>query len=93
MNTYDDTYEALNVWAEYKAQIKDHSFSVMAGYNQERKNTSNMYGVAANLYMNDFPIIDMAKDKETLSEAATVWAVQGAFFRLNYDYKGKANIW
>lgn len=48
-----------------------------------------MYGVAANLYVNDFPIIDMAKDKETLSEEATVWAVQGAFFRLNYDYKGR----
>ena len=89
LRKYDDTYEALNVWAEYKKQIKDHSFSIMAGYNQERKNTSNMYGVASNLYVNDFPIIDMAKDKETLSEEATVWAVQGAFFRLNYDYKGR----
>ena len=86
---YDDTYEALNVWAEYKKQFNDHSLSVMAGYNQEKKITSNMYGVAANLYLNDFPIIDMAKDKETLSEAATVWAVQGAFFRVNYDYKGR----
>ena len=86
---YDDIYEALNVWAEYKKQFNDHSLSVMAGYNQEKKITSNMYGVAANLYLNDFPIIDMAKDKETLSEAATVWAVQGAFFRVNYDYKGR----
>lgn len=61
LRKYDDTYEALNVWAEYKKQIKDHSFSVMVGYNQERKNTSDMYGVAANLYVNDFPIIDMAR--------------------------------
>lgn len=37
LRKYDDTYEALNVWAEYKKQIKDHSFSIMAGYNQERK--------------------------------------------------------
>lgn len=86
---YDDTYEALNVWAEYKKQIKDHSFTVMAGYNQEKKVTSNMYGVGANLYANDFALIDMAKDKETLTEAATVWAVQGMFFRANYDYKGR----
>ncbi len=89
LRKYDDTYVAFNVWTEYKKQIKDHSFSVMAGYNQERKTTSNMYGVAANLYANDFPIIDQAKDKETLSEEATVWAVQGAFFRINYDYKGR----
>lgn len=89
LKKYDDTYDALNIWAEYKKQFNDHSLSVMAGYNQESKTTSNMYGLAANLYLNDFPIIDMAKDKETLSEEATVWAVQGAFFRLNYDYKGR----
>lgn len=87
---YDDTYTAFNAWAEYKGTIKeDHSYSIMAGYNQEKKTTSNMLARVANLYLNDFPILDMAQDIQTVSEAATVWAVQGAFFRLNYDYKGK----
>ena len=89
LRKYDDTYEALNAWAEYKKDFGAHSLTVMAGYNQEKKETSNMYGVAANLYVNDFPVIDQAKTKQTLSEDATVWAVQGAFFRVNYDYKGK----
>ena len=89
LTKYDDTYEALNAWAEYKATLGDHSFSVMAGYNQEKKETSNMSGTGSNLYANDFPIIDQATTKQSLTEAATVWAVQGAFFRVNYDYKGK----
>ena len=89
LRKYDDTYTALNVWAEYKGQVKDHSYSVMVGYNQEEQTTSNMYGLASNLYINEFPIIDMAQDITKLEEGATVWAVQGMFFRLNYDYKGK----
>ena len=90
LRKYDDTYTALNLWAEYKGTIKDnHSYTVMVGYNQEKQTTSNMYGRAQNLYLNDFPIIDMAQDIQNLTEAATVWAVQGAFFRINYDYKGK----
>ena len=35
------------------------------------------------------PIIDWANTKQKLEEEATIWAVQGAFFRLNYDYAGK----
>ncbi len=89
LTKYDDTYEALNAWAEYKTALGDHSFTVMAGYNQEKKETSNMSGTGSNLFANDFPIIDQATTKQSLTEAATVWAVQGAFFRVNYDYKGK----
>ena len=89
LTKYDDTYEALNAWAEYKFALKDHSFTVMAGYNQEKKETSNMYGAASSLYVNDFPILDQAKTKSGLSEDATIWAVQGMFFRVNYDYLGK----
>ena len=89
LTKYDNTYTALNAWAEYKGKISDHSYTIMAGYNQESQTTSNMYGLASNLYVNDFPIIDMAQNIQSLTEAATVWAVQGVFFRLNYDYKGK----
>lgn len=89
LKKYDDTYQALNLWAEYKKSINDHSFSVMAGYNQESKKTSNFYGMTSGLFVNDIPVIDLASTKQKLEEEATVWAVQGAFFRLNYDYKGK----
>lgn len=61
----------------------------MVGYNQESKKTSNFYGYVTDLYLNDAPIIDWANTKQKLEEEATIWAVQGAFFRLNYDYAGK----
>lgn len=89
LTKYDNTYTALNAWAEYKGKINDHSYSIMAGYNQESQTTSNMSGVASNLYVNEFPIIDMAQNIQSLTEDATIWAVQGMFFRINYDYKGK----
>ena len=89
LKKYDDTYEALNLWAEYKKSFGDHSLTAMVGYNQESKETSNMYGKTTGLFVNDIPVIDLAGTKQNLEEEATIWAVQGAFFRLNYDYKGK----
>ena len=90
LKKYDDTYQALNLWAEYKFELpKSHSFTAMVGYNQESKKTSNFYGYVTDLYLNDAPIIDWANTKQKLEEEATIWAVQGAFFRLNYDYAGK----
>ena len=38
LKKYDDTYQALNLWAEYKFELpKSHSFTAMVGYNQESK--------------------------------------------------------
>lgn len=48
-----------------------------------------MYGKTTGLFVNDIPVIDLAGTKQNTEEEATIWAVQGAFFRLNYDYKGK----
>ena len=90
LRKYDNAYQALNVWGEYKYTFNDvHSITAMVGYNQESKKTSNMYGKTTGLFVNDVPVIDLATTKQNLEEAATVWAVQGAFFRLNYDYKSK----
>ncbi len=52
-----------------------------------------MYGKTTGLFVNDIPVIDLAGTKQNLEEEATIWAVQGAFFRLNYDYKGKNTYW
>ena len=79
LKKYDDTYEALNLWAEYKKSFGDHSLTAMVGYNQESKETSNMYGKTTGLFVNDIPVIDLAGTKQNLEEEATIWAVQGAF--------------
>lgn len=58
----------------------------MIGYNQESKKTNNLSVTTQNLFNNDKPIIDLANTHQMPVYTGTIWAVQGAFFRLNYDY-------
>lgn len=88
-NKYNDTYQALNVWAEYKTNFNKHSLGAMVGYNQEEKNITELKTTVKNLYDNNTPVSDLAATLSSIGEGATLWAVQGAFFRLNYDYAGK----
>ena len=85
--TIANTYQALNLWAEYKRSFNDkHNASIMVGYNQESKKNTDLSISATNLYDNNFGVVDMASTFNPPAEGATIWAVQGAFFRLNYDY-------
>lgn len=85
---YGDTYQALNLWAEYKKSFNDtHNASIMVGYNQESKKTTKLGVTSRNLFNNNFPVSDLASTYNLPDEQATIWAVQGAFFRLNYDFK------
>ena len=61
----------------------------MVGYNQESKKTTKLSVSTSNLFDNNFPVTDLASTYNMPSEEATIWAVQGAFFRLNYDYMQK----
>ena len=85
---YNTTYQALNIYADYKKSFNDaHNLGVMVGYNQESKKTNNLSVTTQNLFNNDKPIIDLANTHNLPVFEGTIWAVQGAFFRLNYDYK------
>lgn len=85
---YNTTYQALNIYADYKKSFNDvHNFGLMVGYNQESKKTNNLSVMTQSLFNNDKPIIDLANTSRLPTFSGTIWAVQGAFFRLNYDYK------
>ena len=88
-NKYNDTYQAFNVWAEYKTTLKNHSIGAMVGYNQEKKDITELKTSVSNLYDNSTPVSDLAATLSSIGEGATLWAVQGIFFRANYDYLGK----
>lgn len=86
----NNKYQALNVWAEYTRNfLDDHNATLMVGYNQEEKKIGSTAYKMANLYDNDLPISDLAINYLDNNEVADIWRVQGAFFRLNYDYKSK----
>ena len=84
----NDIYQALNVWAEYQKSFKNaHNMVLMAGYNQEQKTLASTSYKMSNLYDNELPISDLAINYLENSETKDIWKVQGAFFRLNYDYQ------
>ncbi len=84
---YQTTYQALNIYADYKKSFNDtHNLGVMIGYNQEQQETNNLSVQTQNMYNNENPIIDLAGTTLLPSFSGTVWTVQGAFFRVNYDY-------
>ena len=86
----NNIYHAINVWAEYKTSFNDvHNISVMGGYNQEEKSYANTSYTMTDLYDNELPISDLAINYKDNAEGADIWRVQGAFFRLNYDYRSK----
>lgn len=62
---------------------------LMAGYNQEQKTLASTSYKMSNLYDNELPISDLAINYLENSETKDIWKVQGAFFRLNYDYQSK----
>lgn len=89
-NHVNNNYLALNVWAEYKHTFgKAHNLGVMLGYNQEEKNYYSNSLTMTNLYDNNLPVTDMASNYLKNNEISTLWRVQGAFFRLNYDYDSR----
>lgn len=52
---YGDTYQALNLWADYKKSFNDkHNLGVMVGYNQESKKTTKLSVSTSNLFDNNF---------------------------------------
>lgn len=87
-NHFGDVYRSINVWADYIKSFNDtHNLGVKIGYNQESKKITKL-GVSTNgLFDNNFPVSDLANNYNLPDEQATVWAVQGAFVRVNYDYK------
>ena len=86
----NNIYQAFNIWGEYRHTFADmHNMSVMLGYNQEQKTYYKNTLTMSNLIDNDLPVTDMALEYRKNSEVNTLWRVQGAFFRLNYDYDSR----
>ena len=85
---FGNLYRSLNVWADYMKTFGDaHNLGVKIGYNQESKKITKLGVSSTGLFDNNFPVSDLANNYNLPDEEATIWAVQGAFARINYDYK------
>ena len=82
-------YNAINVYADYSKSISKNNLKILIGYNQETQNTKFFSAQRLQLINNDLPAINRAVGIQTTNGSASIWAVQGVFFRLNYDYDNK----
>ena len=90
--TNDNTnnyYNAINAYADYSKSISKNKFKILVGYNKETQKTKFFSAQRFQLINNDLPAINRATGTQAVNGSASLWAIQGAFFRLNYDYDNK----
>lgn len=85
-----EDYNALNLYGTYNFSIKeDHMFKVMAGFNQERKQNSWISVQTHDMIAPSAPSFTSATGKISPQNSYSDYAIRGAFYRINYNYKDR----
>lgn len=85
-NQSSDTYNALNLFADYEKTLGKHYLKGLVGFNQELKHTKNFYAQRQGLIVNDLPSMSNAVGEKYVGDSDNAWATRSGFFRLNYNY-------
>lgn len=80
---------SLNLFANYSKDWGKHSFSAMAGYNQEDYFYESNWISRLDLINNDLPSIGQATGVLDGGDGYSEYATRSLFYRLNYSYGGK----
>lgn len=85
-----EDYNTLNLYGTYNFSIKeDHMFKVMAGFNQERKQNSWISVQTHDMIAPSAPSFTSATGKIIPQNSYSDYAIRGAFYRINYNYKDR----
>ena len=93
-----ENYLNLNIYSEYAHTFDEaHNLKIMAGFQAEEMEQSDLNVFKNGLIMADMPEFDLTNGQlnSGLAKDATVhgysnrWATAGFFGRLNYDYQGR----
>ncbi len=82
-------YSLANLVTSYERGLGDHYVKVLAGYEQEQRVFTSLYGRKENLISEAVPSISTALGVSTLTDSRYDWATQGIFGRINYNFKEK----
>ncbi len=90
-DTQHDYYTAFNVFGQYDLTLNDaHNFSLMVGYNQEKKVYGGFWAQRNGLITNDMYMLNQGTGQlRANNNTCSQWGINSVFFRFNYDYKGK----
>lgn len=88
--TSNQNYNALNVYASYEKQFKNHELSVIGGYNYETRFAKSLKAQREGLLTTELNDFNLAKGQVmNIAGGRNRYKIMGLFYRLNYDYKGK----
>ncbi len=82
-------YNVYNVYTDFHKNFGDHFLQGLVGFNSEYNNNSYFSARKNGLISPSLPSIDLSTGTMTETEQVKDWAVQGLFYRLAYNYKGK----
>ena len=80
----------INVYADYsKSFNRVHNFKIMAGFNQELHKAKKITASRQDLSSEVLNDLNLGTGEQTVFGGSSAYALQGYFYRLNYNYKGK----
>jgi TonB-linked SusC/RagA family outer membrane protein len=86
----NDYYTSFNAFGQYDWSINSkHNFSVMVGYNQERKINNSFWAKRQDMITNELLMLSQGTGQLTANSGGTQWAINSVFGRINYDFMGK----
>lgn len=87
---YTINYNAINLFGTYGFKLgDDHNFKLMAGYNQESSRKEQLKVERLGMINEEHPSFSSSTGEKTIIDTYNEYAVRGAFYRVNYDYKGR----
>lgn len=85
----NNRYDVINIYSNFNKTFGDHNLSALLGYNQEYRKNEWASLRRNDLLSRDLPTVELATGTMTTRHTIDDWAVQGIFYRLGYNYKGR----
>lgn len=85
----NDKYDVVNIYTNFKKEFDKHHVQALLGYNQEYRKNEYSAMSRNNLLSPEFPTVELATGPMSTNHSIDDWALQGLFYRLNYNYDGK----
>jgi len=82
-------YHVVNAYATYSRDLGKHSFTAMAGYNQELRQEKMLYAGRKDIMSEDLNEVALGAGDQTVNSDAKELALLGYFGRITYDYADK----
>ncbi len=84
-----NTYISPNVYSTFTRDFGAHNINVLAGYQQELYQYSNLNAIAFYLLSDAVPSLSTAVGEKTITDSKGHWATQSTFARLGYNFAEK----